>query len=37
MYLLVYWLEAMLFGDDVFPYNAKIESVVSLFFVAVVG
>lgn len=27
----------MLFEDDVFPYNAKIESVVSLFFVAVVG
>lgn len=22
----------MLLGDDVFPYNAKIESVVSLFF-----
>lgn len=37
IYLLVYWFEAMLFGDDVFPYNAKIESVVSLFFVAVVG
>lgn len=31
----MYWLAAMLFGDDVFPYNAKIESVVSLFFVAV--
>lgn len=27
----------MVFWDDVFPYNAKIESVVSLFFAAVVG
>lgn len=27
----------MLLGDDVFPYKAKIESVVSLFLVAVVG
>lgn len=31
------WLPAAMFGDDVFPYKAKIESVVSLFFVAVVG
>lgn len=40
-YILLHWLAAMLFDDDddddVFPYNAKIESVVSLFFVAVVG
>lgn len=31
------WFVAMLLGDDDFPYKAKIESVVSLFFVAVVG
>lgn len=31
------WFTAMLLGDEVFPYNAKIESVVNLFFVVVVG
>jgi len=34
--ILLNWLAAV-FGGEVFPYNAKIESVVSLFFAAAVG
>lgn len=36
-FILLNWLAAILFDDEVFPYNAKMESVVSLFFGAVVG
>lgn len=35
--LLLNWFVAILVEDDEFPYNAKIESVVSLFFEAAVG
>jgi len=35
--ILLNWLAAVLFGGEVFPYNAKIESVVSLFFAVAVG